>query len=1162
MPEFKPTQSQKAAIEIRNCPTLVAAGAGSGKTRVLTERLMSYITDKDKPEDIDRFLIITYTRAAAGELRGRIMEELGKRLSSRPDDAHLRRQNALLRRAKIGTIHSFCSDLLRENCQEAELSPDFKILDEERANAMKKSCLDKVMEDCYEEVEKNPDFKRLTDTIGEGRDDSSLAELILDLHTKMQCHAFPEEWAKRQTEMLSKSEDDAGKTPWGKELIEWAENLAEYWSEEIDRLIILMKEEPEIYAAFGDHFGIIAEQLRELRRRLRLGWDKTAEILPLTIPRQPTIRSSPNKDLSEYCKTRRKACISCFKNVAKVFETPSKTIMKDMKDTAPAMQELLRLTIAFNQAYAKEKQGRGLVDYADLEHMAAKLLLNPDGTPTELAERLSQRYTEVMVDEYQDVSRVQDVIFSAVSAQGKKLFLVGDVKQSIYRFRLADPAIFNEKYQRYGLPNSGAARILLRENFRSRKEIIEAANSVFSCCMSENLGDVAYNKDAELVFGATYYEGEVPKPEVLLYELPEETGEESPDKTAIEAAFTAQQIQKLLNSGATVTDSNGVRPVDYGDIAILLRSPGKTGGVYRQALMDRGIPVGSAQGSGFFSSPEVLTVLSLLTVMDNPHKDIPLISVLQSPVFGFSPDDLALIRATQRDTDFFTALEMAGETNERCRTFMEALAELRTTAADMSATETIWFIIEKMNLLALCSAMDDGAHRRENLMALLELSKEFESTGYRGLHRLCIWLETLAEKGREPSVGTDTGRAVQIVSIHRSKGLEYPVVFLCDTARQFNAQERRGTVLVHAELGLGPRVVDLKKRLRYPTIARRAIARRQMREDQSEEMRLLYVAMTRAKERLYIIATVKNAKKTIEKAANMAIPPVDPESLVQSNSYLQWLLCACFADGERHLKVCTVQNKEEKADPSETVQTLRMETNTAIENELERRLAFVYPHEMAVELPSKVTATELKGNTERDEEAEELIKPIQFDFRMPNLGEEKRKLTASEKGVATHIVLQYMDFKQAGSREKIKSEVKRLYTKGFLSQMEAEAVNISAIERLFRSAIGRRILKAEKLLREFQFSLLLDAESLYPGVKEEQLLLQGVVDCCIEEKDNLIIIDYKTDNVRTEEEIRERTELYRGQIFAYAQALSKIFDKPVTEGVLFFLAPGIEAHIL
>ena len=790
MADFTPTPSQLEAMTARGCALLVSAGAGSGKTKVLTERVLRAVCDSEHPADLDSFLVISFTRAAAGELRGRLMEELAARLAADPGNQRLRRQSALLPRAQIGTIHSFCAQLLRENCQAAGLSPDFRILDEERADAMKTAALDRVLEGCYADPESLPGFLALADTAGEGRDDRNLAELVLTLHSRMQCHARPALWARRQTELLAAPCADAGDTPWGKELLDWAAGLTEYYAAELEALIPQMEEDERVYAAYADHFGALSDQLRELARRFRMGWDKAAEALPFAVPRLPALRKAPELEIVERAKNGRKRCLDGMKKIAAVFAAPSEQVLRDMAQTAPAMRALLELTLRFDAAYAADKRSRGLADYADLEHFAAKLLTDENDTPTPLARSLSARYTEIMVDEYQDVSRVQDAIFRALSDGGKKLFLVGDVKQSIYRFRLADPEIFNEKFRAYAEADPAVARrILLRENFRSRAEILDGANAVFSLCMSRELGDVAYNREAALVQGAAWYEGAAPKPELVLLRLPESGGEDSPDKTAFEAAWTARRIRTLVESGARITVPGGTRPMVYGDVAILLRSANNVGGVYRQALLDEGIPVGKAQGSGFFTSVEISTLMSILTLLDNPHKDIPLIAVLRSAAFGFTPDELARIRAADKEADLYSALEKAAAEDGKCRDFLEKLSQLRLAVADLSAAQTVWEIIERFDLLALCSAMSDGHQRRENLMAFVTLSESFESSGYRGLHRFVLWAQALAEKGQEPAAG-GAASAVQILSIHKSKGLEFPVVFLCDTARRFNRSER------------------------------------------------------------------------------------------------------------------------------------------------------------------------------------------------------------------------------------------------------------------------------------------------------------------------------------------------------------------------------------
>ena len=1158
MPEFKPTAAQAAAIETRGSAVLVSAGAGSGKTRVLTQRLMSRICDENDPVDLDRFLIITFTRAAAGELKGRIMQELAERLAKDPGNRRLRRQNALCGRAQIGTIHSFCAALLRENCHILGLSPDFKIVDDERAETMKTAALEQVLEARYARPEDYPGFLALADTVGAGRSDDRLAALILNLHLRMQCHARPEQWARKQVEQLRAPTEDAADTPWGREVMAEARASAEYWSGEMDRLLSLMAGEEKISAAYRDSFAQTAAELRELRRCLNIGWDRARDCLPIHFERLKGLRNSPNPQLSELLKSRRDACKKAMGDLEGLLYAPSAQLLSELRLTAPAMEALLEVTLDFDRAFSRDKRLRGLVDYADLEHFTARLLTDEEGAPTELAKQLSRRYAEIMVDEYQDVSRVQDAIFRAISQEGKNLFLVGDVKQSIYRFRLADPEIFTEKYLRYADHETAAPgqprRILLRENFRSRREILEGANALFSLCMSRRLGDMDYDEAASLKYGASY-PGTVPVPELTLVEVAGGEDEDSPDKTAREAAWVAGKIRELMDSGCTVTGAGGPRPLQYGDIAILLRSGNAVGPTYRRVLAEQGIPVAAVQGGDYFASVEVSTLVSMLAVLDNPHQDIPLIAVLRSPAFGFSADALSAIRGADRQSDFYTALKTAGETDESCRAFLEKLERLRDLAADLPMAELVWLLLTELDLLALCSAMRDGAQRRARLMAFIELAERYEGSGYRGLHRFVLWLRKLSEKGQEPALGGAESSAVQIMSIHKSKGLEFPVVFLCDTARRFNRQDSRDTVLVHPELGLGPKLTDTQRHVEYPTLARNAIKLRLEREMLSEEMRLLYVAMTRAKERLFITATLKDPEAAIAKAESSITRPMAPEVLSQAGAMANWLICAALADGGAHLAM-NIGSVTAQTQAAEEQAAVIAPSDPDAATELERNLAFVYPHAAAEKLPSKVTATELKGREEPDAEAVSLAVKPHAPFRMPDFAKKDKPLTGTEKGIATHLVLQTMDFAKGGSREEIEGEVQRLCAQGFLSRREAEAVDVAAVARLFASDLGRRMRSCPQVLREFKFSLLCDAEEIYGAAAGEQLLLQGVVDCCLDEPDGLVIIDYKTDRVRTAQEIQERGKRYRGQILSYARAMERIHGKKVKQCLLYFITPG------
>lgn len=1160
MSTFRPTQAQRAAIESRGSAVLVSAGAGSGKTKVLTERLMRYLTDKDSPCDIDSFLVITFTRAAAGELKGRIMQELAEAAARDPADRHLRRQTALCRRAQISTIHGFCAALLRENSQSAGLAPDFRVIEEDRAGAMQAAALEKVMNEHYARAEAYPGFLNLADTVGAGRDDKRLSELVLELHEKMQSQPRPALWAERMIEQLGAPAADAAETVWGRELLRSLAEKADYWAREMESCLAAMQSEPKIYAAWGESYAAQAEMLREFCRAAALGWDRAREALCAEIPKLKTLRASPDPALSDSLKARRERCKKSCEAMKKTMAMSSAQQLEGMRLTHDAMEALLKLTLSFDEQYKADKRRLSLVDYADLEHLAAELLTDEDGGATPLARRVAARYTEIMVDEYQDVSRVQDAIFRAVSREGRNLFLVGDVKQSIYRFRLADPAIFTEKYESYRDYEAAAEgeprRILLRENFRSRREILDAANAVFAACMSKALGDIDYDEAAALRYAADY-EGERPRAELLLIPAQGADEDETLDKLEREADIVAARIEALLAAGTSVTQDGVTRPAQSGDIAILLRSPKKTAAVFRGALLRRGIGVSSAQGKDFFSSDEVAAVMSLLAVIDNPHQDIALIAALRAPSFGFSPDELSLIRAADRNADFYTALCLRAAQDEKARGFLDTLARLRALAPDIGCAELVWQIIDELDLLAIVSAMSDGERRRGNLMELVSLSEKFESTGYRGLHRFVLWLRQLSEKGQE--VGGASSAGVRILSVHKSKGLEFPIVFFCDLARQFNQSDSKARVLIHPELGLGAKVTDLQRRIEYPTLARKAIAARLRRETLSEEMRLLYVALTRPKEYLFLTASVKNPDELIARARLNDSEKLSPERLSAALSPLDWLLAAAIRDGEQHIALRVYEERE--AAKGEAAAQAVSEPDQAFAALLERNLSFRYPHADAVGLPSKLTATELKDHDEPDDEAGSLAPPRQRRFREPDFTRAQKPLRGAERGTATHLVLQYMDFSRTDSEQAVRAEIERMRSARYLSDREAEAVDAQAIVKLFASPLGRRMRGAAAIRREFKFSLLVDAQELFGKAPGDKLLLQGVVDCCLEEDGELVIIDYKTDAIRTEEELQARRALYTPQLRAYAAAMERIFGKRVKECVLYFLSMDREARV-
>ena len=1152
MADYSPTKSQKAAIETRDRAILVSAAAGSGKTKVLTERLLARISDD---ADIDSFLIITFTKAAAAELKSRIVDEIAARLAAEPDNRRLRRQSALCQKAQIGTIHSFCAAFLRENCHAAGLSPEFKVIEEDRSEAIKQRVIERVMDAAYEEP--SEEFLMLADSVGAGRDDSRLANIVLSLHKKMQSHARPDKWAERQIELLEGDMTDIGKSPWGAEILSYAKATADFWAQTMENAAQKAYTDEKIGKAYGESLSDTTLCLRDFARAADEGWDRAREFLPIEFPKLKALRNSPNPELSEHIKAMRETCKAAAKKLVSLLNAPEEKLASDMKRTAPAMRGLLELTLSFDKMYAAEKKRRAEVDFADLEHMTAQLLTDDEGRPTALARDTSRRYTEIMVDEYQDVNRVQDTIFKAVSKNETNLFMVGDVKQSIYRFRLADPTIFTEKYLSYAdcdnARDGEPVRIMLQENFRSRSEVIEAANHVFRTCMSATLGEIDYDENAELKYGASY-DGDAPIPELVLVDVTADGEEDSPDKTALEAAAVAERINKLMHSGTMVSDRGTQRPLRYGDIAVLMRSMASAGDIFRRELANADIPVLGGSTGSYFESVEVSALVCLLAVIDNPHQDVPLIAVLRSPFFGFTPDELSEIRAADKKSDFYSALIKNAENNARCAEFAAMLCELRQRAPDMELGELLRYICDKLDLAAICSAMTDGATRRDNVMLLFDYAKRFEATGFKGLHRFVEWLNALAQRGDEPGRGA-TGNAVQIMTVHKSKGLEFPVVFLCDTNRKFNRSDLREAVLIHPELGLGPKVTDTQRNIEYPSLQRNAIALRADREMLSEEMRLLYVALTRAKERLIVTAAMPEPEAKMQRLMMSTAYPVSPEILMTAQNTATWMMHAVLSDKIGRLDLNVFRPEKTQAEERNAEKESTVSADPELVEKLRRNLAFSYPHLSAEALPSKVTATELKSFDEPDPEAVSIAPGVARSFRSPDFMRDKKPLSAAEKGTATHMVLQFIDYSKTGSIEDIRAEIDRLTAAKHISDRQAQAVDAKAILRLFASDIGKRIMNADRLMREFKFSILCPAEDFFDGGEGESVLLQGVIDCCIEENGGLTVIDYKTDRVRGDE-LTQRAKTYAGQLRAYAIAVGKMTGKPVNGCVLYFLEAG------
>ena len=1176
---FSLTEEQQAAVDNRGGGLLVSAAAGSGKTRVLVERLLARV---EEGADVDRFLVITYTKAAAAELRSRIVEELSDRLALRPTDGHLRRQATLVYKAGISTIHAFCAQLLRECGHLLDLDPDFRLCDEGEAGILMLRALNDVLDRRYESME--ADFAQLVDTMSAGRDDARLIQIVLDIRGRVQAHPNPAAWLEEQERTFAlEGISDPVQTPWGQLLLADAAGQAAYWRRRMEEARDLCERDANLLANYGDSVAQTAQALQQFVEAASQGWDAARALLPIPFPTVGRKKMVDDPAAVELVKAIRTACKKRLEKLEDWFADSGDDLLADLRTVYPAMRGLFALVRDFEEAYAAEKARRGLVDFSDLEHMAVRLLVGEDGQPTELARQWSTRYDEIMVDEYQDTNEVQNAIFSALSKDGTNLFMVGDVKQSIYRFRLADPTIFLGKYRSFK-PYTEAGegeerRVILSRNFRSRPEVLEGCNDLFRAVMSVPFGEMEYSDDQALYPGAPFQPDSTYCVELdaLDGDIDGEEGAEKVSRDLLEARFAARRIRDLLDQNFPVSDGEeGTRPVRPSDMVILLRSPNTVLRHYARALAERDILWEAEGGGDFFGSTEISVALSLLQIVDNPRQDVPLISVLRSPVYGFSADRLAQIRAASPDTDFYAAL--AADDGEDSRAFLAELDDLRFGSGDMSSHQLLWHIYDRTNLLGIFGAMEEGETRQGNLLALAELARQFEGAGHKGLFRFLTYLTRLRENGNTlmPPTPGRTGGGVRIMSIHKSKGLEFPVVLLCGLARRLNREDMSRPILFHPKLGVGPKGLDVERGIEYPTLARMAVARQLEREMMAEELRLLYVAMTRAKEKLILSVALTGGGKDLEKLAGDAGDPVDPQVLLACQSVGQWVLlhalCRPEAGALRRAAGQDVVVLDTSFGPAWDIRFVdgtplaQMPPHrwTAPQREQEEEeggedltdlLRWTYPHEAEVAIPSKLTATQLKGRALDEEAAEEAPRPARsLSFGRPRFAAEEMGLTAAQRGTALHQVLQYIDFERSETVEGVRAEISRLVEGQYITPQQGEVVDPAPIAAFFRSDLGQELLSSVSLRREFKFSILEPASRYYPQAGEgEQVLFQGVVDCYYETLEGITVVDFKTDRV-TKRTVAERAEHYRPQLEAYSRALAEITGKQVIRRVLWFFA--------
>jgi ATP-dependent helicase/nuclease subunit A len=1213
------TKEQQQAISARGQHLLVAAGAGAGKTAVLVERIIQRITDAVDPIDVDQLLVVTFTNAAAAEMRERIGAAIAAQLAAHPDNARLARQLALLGRASIATLHSFCLDLLRQHFHRLELDPSFRIADITEAELLRTDVLEKLFEEQYQAGDE--EFLRLVDAYGGTHDDGQLQAIILQLDNFAGSHPDPEGWLQRLPQLLS---DAQARSQWLSALGDLVRRqLGQARSALLTALDIIRQPDGPL-----QYLELVSSELQQVELALDGAaaddWDGLKELAGrIFFGRLPSKRSG-DKELRDQAREARNTAKEILQKLGGQLLAQNKAdLLTGLDAVTPGISCLCQLTQQFRSRYSQAKQAKGLVDFNDLEHMALTVLSDTDG-PSPVAWELRQRYAEVLVDEYQDINGVQEAILQLLTdpaGRQNQLFMVGDVKQSIYRFRLADPTLFLRKYRDYGQDPQLGRRIDLAKNFRSRAGVLAAINFLFRQLMTERVGELVYDRAAELQPGATYaqhLQAFTPEVEVMLLErsgtATAAEQEDDPlaelDATSREARRIGWEIRRLVTeSGKQVWDKRlgSYRPLAYRDIVILMRATSGRANAFMEQLRQLEVPAYAELANGYFQTSEIQTMLSLLQVIDNPRQDIPLAAVLRSPLLGLNGTELVEIRLTAPGASFYEALlaaaeQQSGALGEKLQQFLAGLERWRERSRRSSLSELIWQIYRDTGYYTLAGAMPGGAQRQANLRALHDRARQYEQTSFRGLFRFLRFIERL--QAEENDLGTaralgENEDVVRIMSVHKSKGLEFPVVFVAGLGNRFNLMDLRRDLLIHKDLGLGPLAVDWQRRVKYPTLPRLVIEQRLLLETLSEELRVLYVALTRAREKLYLVGSQRNLPQAVAKWLQTAALPrstqgaLPEDMLAEGRCFLDWLgpalvshpqaaslLQAVGVAGTPPLVLaaqpdgCSWRFQVFAAGQAEDVTEaeVRPPELDSIAQRLvlpdhgwgkavAERLGWNYPHAALQGKHVKVSVSELKRRFETiDEEAA----PIQRWQRPPITRPafmQQSGLSAAEVGSAIHLLLQHVDLSQPPERTYLELLRQEMLSRSLLTAEEAERIDLDLVQGFLQSEIGCRLRRAEQVWRELPFSLRLPAEELYgQECAGEQVFIQGIIDCVFREGDRAVLLDFKSDNV-TPATLASVADRYKVQIDLYSRALSQLFRLPISQRYLYFLRMGRAVQI-
>ena len=1159
------TDDQKNAIKASGGSILVSAAAGSGKTAVLVERLIKKITDREKPIDADKFLVVTFTKAAASEMRSRVLKRLRELLKDSPTDNFLQHQILLLEKAQICTMDSFFSNIVRENFEQLGVSPTLRVAEETLLGQISDEVLDAVLEEKYKQNDEK--FTDLVRYFGD-EDDRNLKKEVLNVYRKIRSFPFPFKWLDEQLS-LYQSDTPVNETDWGRFILQKIRKGVEFCIQLLDRMMLFAESDTGIYNAYSPACLSDVQGLKELYNVCQNdNWNDVYYALNNFnfMNLKPAPRGS-----DEFVKERfgelRRLLKTEVDNLKKLICCTEENYILDMKTQAKIIEALFDLIKEFYLKLDEEKRELNIADFSDFAYFTLQLVADENGNPTEFAKRFSMQFDEILLDEYQDTNLLQDLIFKCVSKNCENLFFVGDLKQSIYRFRNADPTVFMEKKSNFIPYGSGdfPAYITLSKNFRSREGVTEGINAVFSRVMSYELGDVNYTDDEKLNCGAEYPKIENNSPETALQIIDTKEDDSDDHRIVIEARETARRIAKMIKDKTPVTENGELRPCRGEDFAILLRS-GNNGisDIYASALKEENIDADTESCAGYFSSREVSVMLSLLKVLDNPICDTELSAVLLSPMFSFSFDELSSLFVYNPNKSLYASLLLEAERGKKkAKNFIKIFKALREKSAVIGVQKLIQYIYDTTDFIEVVSNMSNSAVREANLKLLLKYALDFESSGSNGLSNFVSYISSLIEADKDFEVATpaiSASQAVKIMTIHKSKGLEYPIVIVANCSKKHNFRDLTKDVIINSKLGMGIKFIDREKLLKYETVPYVAVKNYEKQNLLSEEMRLLYVAMTRAKEKLILNITETNLESKLTKKIESYLDSsgnVEPYAASKGMSYSDWLLLAFlpFSDFNPIKKKygCVAKQKEgcpldillltDKEEPPVEKKKKKAQKDDAMLKTLKDRIYYEYPYKNDTVIPAKLSVTEIthKGNGEVILSAPKFMAESGF--------------TPTQKGTIFHRALQFADF--ALGKEDAQKELDRLIEKGYISSAEAEAIDIEKLKAFFNSPLTERILNADRVLREYKFFDTISAnEAGYEG--DSEVLIQGIADCVLEENQKGVLIDFKTDVVSNGQVLKKR---YQKQMELYRRTLKNIFPNGMDECILYSVHLGEEITI-